>query len=124
MDFLQLCSISIKTGDYLTNEIQLQPHDYVSCHYSQRPGAGRESYGCSCVDLGDVMAGHRCRYHFQVPSLQVSASFGEVQTIISIRSISMVDTNTNQASPIGVCVDEIAVGSALMQDMQTWSDCE
>ncbi|MEH6592755.1 MAG: TonB-dependent receptor [Halioglobus sp.] len=54
----------------------------------------------------------------QVPNLQVSSPYGEVQPIFSIRGISMVDYNTNQASPIGVYVDEVAVGPSFMQGMQ------
>jgi iron complex outermembrane receptor protein len=54
----------------------------------------------------------------QVPNLQVSAPYGEIQPIFSIRGISMVDYNTNQASPIGVYVDEVFSGPAFMQGMQ------
>ena len=54
----------------------------------------------------------------QVPNLQVSAPYGEVQPIFSIRGISMVDYNTNQSSPIGVYVDEVFSGPAFMQGMQ------
>ena len=54
----------------------------------------------------------------QVPNLQVSAPYGDVQPIFSIRGISMVDYNTNQASPIGVYVDEVAIGASFMQGMQ------
>jgi iron complex outermembrane receptor protein len=56
----------------------------------------------------------------QVPNLQVSAPYGEIQPIFSIRGISMVDYNTNQASPIGVYVDEVFTGPAFMQGMQLY----
>ena len=56
----------------------------------------------------------------QVPNLQVSAPYGEIQPIFSIRGISMVDYNTNQASPIGVYVDEVFSGPAFMQGMQLY----
>lgn len=42
----------------------------------------------------------------QVPNMQVSGPYGEVQPIFSIRGVSMSDYNSNQASPIGVYVDE------------------
>jgi iron complex outermembrane receptor protein len=54
----------------------------------------------------------------QVPNMQVSTPFGEVQPIFSIRGISMVDTQTNQVGPIGVYVDEVAAGPSFMQGMQ------
>ncbi|MEH6550699.1 MAG: TonB-dependent receptor [Pseudomonadales bacterium] len=54
----------------------------------------------------------------QIPNLQVSAPYGDVQPIFSIRGISMVDYNTNQASPIGVYVDEVSIGASFMQGLQ------
>jgi iron complex outermembrane receptor protein len=54
----------------------------------------------------------------QVPNLQVSTPYGDVQPIFSIRGISMVDYNTNQASPIGVYVDELAIGASFLQGLQ------
>ncbi|MBD2859449.1 TonB-dependent receptor [Spongiibacter sp. KMU-158] len=42
----------------------------------------------------------------QVPNMQVSGPYGEVQPIFSIRGVSMSDYSSNQASPIGVYTDE------------------
>ncbi|GAB3101470.1 TonB-dependent receptor [Aestuariicella hydrocarbonica] len=52
-----------------------------------------------------------------VPNLQVSSPFGETQPIFSIRGQSMSDYNTNQASPVGVYVDEAYVGANFLQGM-------
>lgn len=46
----------------------------------------------------------------QVPNMQVSGAYGEVQPIFSIRGVSMSDYSSNQASPIGVYVDESYLG--------------
>lgn len=42
----------------------------------------------------------------QVPNMQVSSPYGDIQPIFSIRGVSMSDYSSNQASPIGVYVDE------------------
>jgi iron complex outermembrane recepter protein len=42
----------------------------------------------------------------QVPNMQVSGPYGEVQPIFAIRGVSMSDYSSNQASPIGVYTDE------------------
>jgi len=42
----------------------------------------------------------------QVPNMQVSGPYGDIQPIFSIRGVSMSDYSSNQASPIGVYVDE------------------
>ncbi|MGJ8687381.1 MAG: TonB-dependent receptor [Spongiibacteraceae bacterium] len=42
----------------------------------------------------------------QVPNMQVSGPYGDVQPIFSIRGVSMSDYNSNQVSPVGVYVDE------------------
>jgi len=47
----------------------------------------------------------------QVPNMQVSGPFGDVQPIFSIRGISMSDYSSNQASPIGVYADEAYLGA-------------
>ena len=47
----------------------------------------------------------------QVPNMQVSAPYGELQPIFSIRGVSMSDYNSNQSSPIGVYVDEAYIGA-------------
>lgn len=52
-----------------------------------------------------------------VPNLQVSSPFGETQPIFSIRGQSMSDYNTNQASPVGVYVDEAYIGANFLQGM-------
>lgn len=41
----------------------------------------------------------------QVPNMQVSGPYGEVQPIFSVRGVSMSDYSSNQASPIGVYND-------------------
>ncbi len=52
-----------------------------------------------------------------VPNLQVSSPYGETQPIFSIRGQSMSDYNTNQASPVGVYVDEAYIGANFLQGM-------
>ncbi|NIB41610.1 TonB-dependent receptor [Pseudomaricurvus alkylphenolicus] len=52
-----------------------------------------------------------------VPNLQVSSPYGETQPIFSIRGQSMSDYNTNQASPVGVYVDEAYIGTNYLQGM-------
>ncbi|QQD17092.1 TonB-dependent receptor [Spongiibacter nanhainus] len=47
----------------------------------------------------------------QVPNMQVSGPYGEVQPIFAIRGVSMSDYSSNQASPIGVYVDEAYLGA-------------
>ncbi len=47
----------------------------------------------------------------QVPNMQVSNPYGAVQPIFSIRGVSMSDYNSNQASPIGVYVDDAYIGA-------------
>jgi iron complex outermembrane receptor protein len=47
----------------------------------------------------------------QVPNMQISQPYGEVQPIFSIRGVNMSDYNSNQSSPIGVYVDEAYVGA-------------
>jgi len=42
----------------------------------------------------------------QVPNMQVSAPYGDVQPLFAIRGISMVDYSPSQSSPIGIYVDE------------------
>jgi iron complex outermembrane recepter protein len=52
-----------------------------------------------------------------VPNLQVSSPYGETQPIFSIRGQSMSDYNVNQASPVGVYVDEAYMGANFLQGM-------
>ena len=42
----------------------------------------------------------------QVPNMQVSGPYGDIQPIFAIRGVSMSDYSSNQASPIGVYVAE------------------
>lgn len=52
-----------------------------------------------------------------VPNLQVTSPFGETQPIFSIRGQSMADYNVNQASPVGIYVDEAYLGASFLQGM-------
>ncbi len=47
----------------------------------------------------------------QVPGLQISSPNGSVLPIFSIRGVSMSDYNVNQASPVGVYLDEMYLSS-------------
>ncbi len=51
----------------------------------------------------------------QTPNMIATMPYGESQPIFSLRGLSMVDYNANQASPIGVYVDEATVGVSFMQ---------
>ncbi|GAA4100119.1 TonB-dependent receptor [Zhongshania borealis] len=53
----------------------------------------------------------------QVPNMQVSGPYGEVQPIFSIRGVSMSDYSSNQASPIGVYADEAYMGAVYTHGM-------
>ncbi|WP_255558497.1 TonB-dependent receptor [Zhongshania aquimaris] len=53
----------------------------------------------------------------QVPNMQVSGPFGEVQPIFAIRGVSMSDYSSNQASPIGVYSDESYMGAVYTHGM-------
>ncbi len=53
----------------------------------------------------------------QVPNMQVSGPYGDVQPIFSIRGISMSDFNANQASPVGVYADEAYLGATYTHGM-------
>lgn len=53
----------------------------------------------------------------QVPNMQVSGPYGEVQPIFSIRGVSMSDYSSNQASPIGVYNDEAYLGAVYTHGM-------
>lgn len=54
----------------------------------------------------------------QIPNMQVSGPFGDVQPIFSIRGISMSDYNSNQASPVGVYLDEMYLGATYTHGLQ------
>lgn len=54
----------------------------------------------------------------QVPNLQVAGPYGDSQPIFALRGISMVDYNVNQASPVGVYIDEATAGTSYMQGFQ------
>ena len=53
----------------------------------------------------------------QVPNMQVSGPYGDVQPIFSIRGISMSDYSSNQASPVGVYTDEMYMGATYTHGM-------
>ena len=53
----------------------------------------------------------------QVPNMQVSGPYGDVQPIFSIRGVSMSDYSSNQASPIGVYSDEMYMGATYTHGM-------
>jgi iron complex outermembrane receptor protein len=53
----------------------------------------------------------------QVPNMQVSGPFGDVQPIFAIRGVSMSDYSSNQASPIGVYSDESYMGPVYTHGM-------
>ena len=53
----------------------------------------------------------------QVPNMQVSGPYGDVQPIFSIRGVSMSDYSSNQASPIGVYNDEAYLGAVYTHGM-------
>ena len=53
----------------------------------------------------------------QVPNMQMSAPFGDVQPLFAIRGISMVDYTPSQSSPIGVYVDETYIGASFLHGM-------
>ena len=57
----------------------------------------------------------------QVPNMQVSGPYGDVQPIFSIRGVSMSDYSSNQASPIGVYVDEAYLGPVLTSSISSVS---
>ncbi|RLA53831.1 MAG: hypothetical protein DRQ65_05810 [Gammaproteobacteria bacterium] len=49
----------------------------------------------------------------QVPNMQMSAPFGDIQPLFAIRGVSMVDYSPSQSSPIGLYVDETYIGAAI-----------
>jgi iron complex outermembrane receptor protein len=53
----------------------------------------------------------------QVPNMQVSSPYGDVQPIFSIRGVSMSDYSSNQASPVGVYSDEAYLGAVFIHGM-------
>jgi iron complex outermembrane recepter protein len=53
----------------------------------------------------------------QVPNMQVSGPYGDVQPIFSIRGVSMSDYSSIQASPIGVYSDEAYMGAVYTHGM-------
>jgi|TARA_B110000902_G_scaffold253734_1_gene316766 iron complex outermembrane receptor protein len=55
-----------------------------------------------------------------IPNLQSSLVYGETQPIFSIRGMSMSDYNSNQASPVSVYIDEVAVSSNFMQGLSMY----
>jgi iron complex outermembrane receptor protein len=53
----------------------------------------------------------------QVPNMQVSAPFGDIQPLFAIRGVSMIDYTPSQSSPIGMYVDETYVGAPFLHGM-------
>ena len=53
----------------------------------------------------------------QVPNMQVSSPFGDVQPLFSIRGVSMISYNPSQASPIGVYADETYIGATYLHGL-------
>lgn len=53
-----------------------------------------------------------------VPNLQVNSSFGETQPNFSLRGISVANEyNSNQASPVGVYINDVYIASRVSQGM-------
>jgi iron complex outermembrane receptor protein len=53
----------------------------------------------------------------QIPNMQVSKPYGDVQPLFAIRGISMISYNPSQASPIGVYADETYVGATYLHGL-------
>jgi iron complex outermembrane receptor protein len=53
----------------------------------------------------------------QVPNMQVSSPFGDVQPLFAIRGVSMISYNPSQASPIGVYADETYIGATYLHGL-------
>jgi iron complex outermembrane receptor protein len=53
----------------------------------------------------------------QVPNMQVSSPYGDVQPLFSIRGVSMISYNPSQASPIGVYADETYIGATYLHGL-------
>lgn len=53
----------------------------------------------------------------QVPNMQMSAPYGDIQPLFAIRGVSMVDYTPSQSSPIGVYADEVYIGAPFLQGM-------
>jgi iron complex outermembrane receptor protein len=53
----------------------------------------------------------------QVPNMQVSSPFGDVQPLFAIRGVSMISYNPSQASPIGIYADETYIGATYLHGL-------
>jgi iron complex outermembrane receptor protein len=53
----------------------------------------------------------------QVPNMQISNPFGDVQPLFAIRGVSMISYNPSQASPIGVYADETYIGATYLHGL-------
>ena len=53
----------------------------------------------------------------QVPNMQVSSPFGDVQPLFAIRGVSMISYNPSQSSPIGVYADETYIGATYLHGL-------
>lgn len=56
----------------------------------------------------------------QVPNMQLSQPFGEVQPQFSIRGISMIDWTPIQSSPVGIYIDESYIGSPWLHGLSLY----
>ncbi|MEH6581058.1 MAG: TonB-dependent receptor [Halioglobus sp.] len=56
----------------------------------------------------------------QVPNMQMSAPFGDIQPLFSIRGVSMVDYTPSQSSPIGIYADEAYIGATFLHGMSMY----
>lgn len=56
----------------------------------------------------------------QVPNMLTQSPWGDTQPLFSLRGVSSADWNPNQASPIGVYVDEVYLAPTFMHGMQLY----
>jgi iron complex outermembrane receptor protein len=70
---------------------------------------GNELESQNWVRAADVAA--------QVPNMQVSSPFGDVQPLFAIRGVSMISYNPSQSSPIGVYADETYIGATYLHGL-------
>jgi len=67
--------------------------------------------GLNADQIEELGFGDATELTAQVPNVQVSGTFGKTQPIFSIRGISQSDFSSNQASPVGVYIDEAYMGA-------------
>jgi iron complex outermembrane recepter protein len=71
----------------------------------------------SANDVAGLRLNNASDISAQIPNLQISTAYGDVQPIFSIRGVSMSDYSPNQTSPIGVYVDEVYIGAPYLQGL-------